>query len=408
MTLNIHIEEKLHQIAEALEGYTLDKKSNADIGVLSGGAGIALFHFYYGRLFKNEKSSDLGASIIEDIVGEINKGYSFHTFCGGIAGAAWVIDLLEEEEYIDLDADQLLEPLDAYLAQVTNSDRSLNFFDFLHGLLGMGMYFLKRFKNTKSVLLKNKYKAYLLEIITLVKDASIEEDGMMHWDTILVQSEKLVGCNLALSHGIPSIINFMSRLATYDDFRPYVEEDLHKTIKYILQTQNKEQNIASCFPNWVTKDKGGEPHSRLAWCYGDLGIALSLWKAGKSLSDAVIKEKAIGIFMHATHRKEDKDTLIRDAGICHGSFGVMHIFHFMYEETGIKEFKAAAEFWLEYSFTIGTHQDGYAGYMKWQGGDDAGWSNEYVLLDGIAGIGLTLISYLNKEQMSWNECLMMG
>ena len=80
----------------------------------------------------------------------------------------------------------------------------------------------------------------------------------------------------------------------------------------------------------------------------------------------------------------------------------------MYEETGITSFQEAADYWLAYSLDMGMHKEGYAGYMKWQGGENAGWENEYVLLDGIAGIGLTLISYLNPKQMKWNECLMMG
>lgn len=403
-----NIEEKLHQIAKVLEDYKLDTETNADIGVLSGGAGIALFYFYYSRFFENENAASLGVTIIEDVVGQINNGYNFHTFCGGISGAAWVIDLIEEEDFVELDADQLLEPLDEYLAKVMKADTSPNFFDFLHGLLGVGMYFLKRYKNTKSEVLKDKYKTYLLEIISLVKEAAIEKDGMMHWDTVLIQENKLMGCNLALSHGIPSIVNFMSRLAIYDDFKSLVEEDIKKTVNYILQTQNQKDTFTSCFPNWVEGDTKEGSSSRLAWCYGDLGIGLSLWQAGKALNNKELKEKAIEIFEHATHRKEDEDTLIKDAGICHGSFGVMHIFQFMYEETGVTSFQEAADFWLDYSLNMGTHKEGYAGYMKWQGGENAGWKNEFVLLDGIAGIGLTLISYLNPKQMQWNECLMMG
>ena len=402
------IEEKLHQIAKTLENYNLDKKNNADIGVLSGGAGVALFYFYYSRLFNNEKAADIGVSIIADVFDQINNGYSMHSFCGGISGAAWVVEFLDKEEYVELDSDDLLEPLDEYLYKTMKEDNSPNFFDFLHGLLGVGMYFLKRYQNTKSEVLKDRYKTYLLEIISLVKDAAIEKDGMMHWDSVLIQENKLMGCNLALSHGIPSIVNFMSRLAVFEDFKPLVVEDIQKTINYILQTQNENDTYISCFPSWVNGDKKGGASSRLAWCYGDLGVGLSLWQAGKSLDSRALKEKAIEIFTHATHRRDDEDTLIKDAGVCHGSFGVMHIFQFMFEETGIALFQEAADFWLDYSLNIGTHKEGYAGYMRWQGGENAGWKSEYALLDGIAGIGITLISYLNPKQMKWNECLMMG
>jgi len=42
MKLKKEIEEKIHQIAKELEGYKLNKQANADIGVLSGAAGVAL------------------------------------------------------------------------------------------------------------------------------------------------------------------------------------------------------------------------------------------------------------------------------------------------------------------------------------------------------------------------------
>lgn len=32
--------------------------------------------------------------------------------------------------------------------------------------------------------------------------------------------------------------------------------------------------------------------SRLAWCYGDLGVAVALWNAGKVLDDETLKTKA--------------------------------------------------------------------------------------------------------------------
>jgi len=41
----------------------------------------------------------------------------------------------------------------------------------------------------------------------------------------------------------------------------------------------------SLYPHTVDDGKIVIPNSRLAWCFGDLGIATSIWQAGKSLTN---------------------------------------------------------------------------------------------------------------------------
>ncbi len=399
------LKDKLEEIN--LELQNNGKLDTTDIGVLSGSAGLALFHFYYNAYNPNETSEDIGSTIIASIVNNINEGYNFHTFCGGIAGAAWTIELLNELDFIELDTDGLLGVLDDFLNHIANLNEGENYYDFLHGLIGIGYYFLKRYKNTASSELKEKYKEMLLAMISkLQRTAKSSEEGV-YWESFLVREEGIKGCNLSLSHGLSSIINFLSRLSEESDFSKEAMPLLEKAVSHTM-SYKREKPDASFFPDWITNENEESQSSRLAWCYGDLGVAISLWKASIVIKNEEVKNTAIQLLEFAATRRDIKETRIVDGGLCHGAFGVMHIFDYMYKETGINVFKEAADYWIDYGLTIDHHKDGSAGYMKWRGGDTPTYEKENSPLEGIAGIGLAILSYLNPEKTDWNQCLMIG
>ena len=108
-------------------------------------------------------------------------------------------------------------------------------------------------------------------------------------------------------------------------------------------------------------------------------------------------------------RKSNEDTSVRDAGVCHGSFGNAQIFNYLYQETNNTIFKNAAIYWINRGLKMAIHKDGYAGYKQCIGvGEDEKWSPEISLLEGVAGIGLTIIDYLTDYENRWDECLMIS
>ncbi len=398
--------KKLEQISLVLqENY----QSKDEIGVLAGTSGIAVFQFYYSKLIQEETNADIGAEILSFVIEKINNGYSFHTFCSGIAGAAWAIALLQEEEFIDVDCDELLSGFDDFLIKtIKDIETDQNFFDFLHGILGIGFYFLKRYQNTKSKTLKDQYRATLLNIVALLQKTSQNDGNQTKWESYLIRDEGVKGYNLSLAHGITSIINFLSRLAAYEDFKSDVEDLLQQSIKYVLSFKIKDTQCTWSFPSWITNTNEKSDSSRLAWCYGDLGIGITLWRAGKILDNATYKTEAIQVLTHAAKRRDPEEAGVKDAGLCHGAYGIMHIYNYMYKETGEPMFKETMDFWLDQALKMAVHDDTYAGYMQWQGGENAGWRSEISLLEGVAGIGLSIISYLASFDTKWDECLLMN
>ncbi|TMM59138.1 hypothetical protein FEE95_06820 [Maribacter algarum] len=398
------LEQKLSDIHLIIkENY----QSENDIGVLGGLSGLALFEFYYSKHLDIEEPSDIGVEIISRGISKINNGYGLATFCSGIAGFGWVLDHLNNKEFIELDNDTLLEPLDSYLSDFMLSELNNGNYDFLHGSLGCGLYFLKRFKSTHNNELRTKYHEKLIRLIELLKDSSENENSMTKWKSILDNEKGNEGYNLSLSHGISSVINFITRLSLEAEFKPMVEPILKQAIAYVLSFKMNAPENLSLFPSWITDSEPIEYQSRISWCYGDLGIGITLLQASKAIESDNLKKDAIEILKHAAKRRTMETTRIIDAGLCHGSYGNAQIFNRIYQETKISNFQETALYWIQDGLNKAVHEDGYAGYKQW-GGLEQVWKSELSLLEGVAGIGLSIIDFLSTDENSWDECLLLS
>lgn len=331
------LKNKLDEISSSIENNHL---KNNQSGVLAGISGIAIFSYYYSRFSNNEYYEDLGLKALTLCVDNINNGNVYPTYCSGIAGLGWVFQHLTKNDLVEVD-DRLLNDLDEYLYESMSFYIKNGNYDFLHGGLGCGFYFLKRYENTSSKDLKNKYKNYLYECVGLLKDLSEATNDTVKWESIIDIETKEKGYNLSLSHGMSSIVNFLSRLYHYDDFKDRVEGMLKGGVNYILSHKSEDKNSLSLFPNYIKLNEKVQRNSRLAWCYGDLGIGLSLWKASKALKDGVLEKESIDILKHTSGRRLPENTMVSDAGLCHGSFGNAQIFNYMFRQTKIEEFKNA-------------------------------------------------------------------
>jgi len=396
--------EKLIKIKEVVIEETENNDRLQQTGALSGVSGIALFLFYYARLKNDNLQAEIALTVLSKSFKQINKGNLYQTYCSGLSGFGWTINHLNQEGFIEID-DSLLIDTDEYLYKTMQSYLNEGNYDFLHGAIGCGFYFFKRYKSTSSKQLKSQYKTYLLHLIELLEDLSEKDNKGLKWLSVIDIKTGEKGYNLSLSHGISSIVIFLSHLHHYEDFKDKVEEILKGGINYILSFKTKNQNSFSLFPNYIKLKENVQWNSRVAWCYGDLGIGLTLWKAAKVLKNDKLEKEAIDILINTSKRRLPEKSMVMDAGLCHGSFGNAQIFNYMYSQTKIKEFKNAAEFWVIDGLKKANHKDGYAGFKMWA---LEGWKNELSVLEGIAGIGLAIISYLSKEDLNWDECLMIS
>lgn len=209
--------------------------------------------------------------------------------------------------------------------------------------------------------------------------------------------------NLGLSHGMASTITILSKFLKSGIQPDVVEPLLIGSVRFILSSK-LNHTYSSTFPSWIAEGDSVS-RSRLAWCYGDLGISSALWQAGEALQDETIKQQAIEICLKTTKRKTLQEAGVLDAGFCHGTAGIAHIYRRMYLQTGGGDFKQAADFWVDRTLEMANSQGGYAGYLSWYGGIGKAKLN---LLDGVAGIGLVLISHLSETEPGWDNCLLLS
>ena len=119
------LEDHLLKLAEI----TAEKYAEVEhLGVLAGQSGIAMFHFYCAKYFDDDRFSETGVEIISSCIEKINEGYSYPTYCTGIAGFGWVLQHLLDEGFIDLDLDELLSPFDIYLKSQMRLDLENDYF----------------------------------------------------------------------------------------------------------------------------------------------------------------------------------------------------------------------------------------------------------------------------------------
>jgi lantibiotic modifying enzyme len=388
--------DKLAKISEVLLEKS-DKVGN-NIGLMGGKTGIALFFFYYANLTMEEKYVDFAHQLIGEIFDGINQEVSIHTFAGGLAGVGWMMEHLVQNDFVDADTDEILESLDPFLHKAMIYDIEKGNYDFLHGAVGIGTYFLNRPSQKESA-------DYLKELVDHMDKIKHEPaKGQFAWESVLDREKGTKGYNLSLSHGLASIIVFLAKMLEKGIYKEKVSTLLNGAVNYMLAHRLDTKEFKSNFPSWVGEDYP-LGHSRMAWCYGDLGIGPSLMQAGKAAGNKEWQDIGINTVLHSTGRKDLKESAIIDVGLCHGAAGLAHIYNRLYHTTGHAEFKETALYWLGHTMNMATHEDGYAGYKAWHSEQYGGWQPEAGFLEGVAGIGLALISLISDIEPKWDYCL---
>ena len=389
--------KKILEIESSLKNITA-----INCGLLNGYFSLSFFYAYANKTDNIYLQDEMNNSI-QNAIELFSDKTTTHTFCDGLAGSCWGLSHLVKKNKIDANLDELLCDIENHLETTSSHDFQVNYFDFLHGGLGACIYFLDRLPNKKAEL-------YLIQTVKLLNEKANRTSDGAWWENTYIKlndDSTSIECNCGLSHGMPSIIWFLSKCYTCNIEREKCLDLLNDSVNWLIKKKSINNNYKSIYPIAIGN---GLPllGTRLAWCYGDLGIATTIWQAGIALNNNDWKQEAIDIMLHSAKRRDLKENGVLDAGICHGTAGIAHIFNRFYKETGLKEFDEARWYWINETLNMATHKDGLAGYKAWQA--EKGWQNEYGLLEGVSGIGLVLLGFLTDdvEDLSWDRCLLLS
>ena len=213
--------------------------------------------------------------------------------------------------------------------------------------------------------------------------------------------------NLGISHGSPGVIGFLAAAHHRGVAAGEARRLADGAVRWLL-ARRLPASTGSTFPGYT--GPGIEPTpTRLAWCYGDPGVASVLSLAGRTFGREDWEREALTVARCAAKRGES-DVSVVDAGLCHGTAGLAHIFHRLSRATCDKGLREAALFWLQRTLDLRRPDRGAGGY----GGAEAGasgpsrWSNETGFLTGTAGIGLALLAAISPVEPEWDRVMLLS
>lgn len=387
-----YVLERVKEILFSLESYI--DESNHGIGLLSGNAGVALFLFYYAKIFNDKRVFDKGMSVLECVLDHVRFD-RYASFSAGVPGIAYLLNLLRNSRVADSEIDQ--EVNDCISAILINKMQTCKIYDYLHGVLGISLYFIDKEEFTApDAEIVEKVIDYL-EQICIIDERS---DGLK-WQCMFNLNDGIDNYDLSLSHGSAGIILILCKIYKLNIKREKVESLITKSINYILANEFPNKKRSCFFPSGIKN--GNIQKSRLAWCYGDLGVAWALWKAGIILDNNNWVMKSVEIFEFSVKRRSFEESSILDAGFCHGLSGVSYMFSRVYNETGEIKFMNTSNYWLKRLLDFDIPNGKAARYKSYHLGK---WYDNYSLLEGISGIGLVLLSTLEKEHF-WNKIFLL-
>ena len=397
-------EQRLDTIIQALSAQT-EREQNP--GFMTGLAGQAILLYSYGRSFGISRCENLGFLALERALTMVNNGFSIPSFAAGIAGIRFSLKYLSLRGYISESDGSTLDELGPYLDKFAEQRFAIGDYDLLHGALGMYLH-EQRYPQEDAEIAPNDLvipakaqpEAGTPSLTTILNNlAIVPSPGYRAWQARHPQTGT-PEINLGLAHGIPSVLWMLSRQP-----QSYIRDNLLSCgVDYLLSCRMNDTSNGSLFPHRIMDGVPDQP-GRLAWCYGDPGIGAALWQIGLSSNRPDWQADAIGILHKAASRREMEPNRVMDACICHGTAGLALIFYKMALLTGHEELLEAAEYWTHATLDHGQKSDGAAGYEFLTTGDR--FVPSYSLLEGITGVGLTLLALLDADTMGWEQGLLL-
>jgi lantibiotic modifying enzyme len=394
---------KIESILDAIHRHLMECPAATAVnpGLMSGEAGVLLFFWNW---LKHSSPQHPRYSMTEhqfqhrlnDLLEQISHQRLAPLFGNGTAGISWLMELLLQEQSAPYSADfneQFEQQQLQMLSQLTEWSGELELLRGLTGELVLANRRLDANPQAESTL------AWIGHLLRMLRKNAVFNASSCYWPTpktsAFFKSElPLEQVNLGLAHGMTGILASFIPLLQWPQCRTDAELLLRSGCEWLVMQQKTTGRSAfsSFYPS--TED------SRLGWCYGDLTIALTLWRAGVALNNRAWCDTARAIALNAAKWNADEGW-IADAGICHGSMGLVLIFRLLAAQLGDAQLHLAADRWLQWSFNRYERQ-GLSGLHPKQMMQD---KNSF--LEGFAGIGLVLM-FQSGQTASWADALLLA
>jgi lantibiotic modifying enzyme len=369
----------------------------------SGAAGQALFYGYLALHTGEERWADLSVERLDRAAETVAAVPMTESLYSGFPGIAWVGDHLRGRLF-EGDPDENREVDEALLSALEHPSWPSEY-DLINGLVGLGVYALEGLPRPTALTLLERIVARLGERLReqpegaswFSEPASLPE----------FQRDEFPGglFNLGASHGAAGAVALLGAAsrAGVAAARPLLD----RVVSWLLARRQPAEGGYS-FSHFYVPDL--EPRvCRLAWCYGDPGMAATLLVAAQGAGEPAWERAAVEVARLAAGRPE-KEARIQDAGLCHGATGLAQIFNRMYQQTGDEQLASAARAWYERTLRDRTPGLGFGGFRAWSSGltGTPDWRDDPGFLEGAAGVGLALLAAVSPVEPAWDRVLLVS
>lgn len=267
--------------------------------------------------------------------------------------------------------------------------------DLPRGLLGLGVYGLVH----PDPSVRERFSSGALDVV----EARAEHDG----DGMFV---RLVGCGarraygsagcavVGVAHGAAGLVSYLASVAGGGlSCSARAQSLLAAVVRWLLR--QRDPVVGDAPPQW--RDSGYAP-SRVTWCYGDPGIALTLAVAAEVTGSATIRAAVAQLASGAVARHPEEAGVI-DACLCHGAAGLVWFGRRVLDAgTIVADRQQAERFTAHWSrYVIEQRRAGPLQFFRGSGTD-----RNSSFLEGDTGVALALLQAATGTRPSWEQLLL--
>jgi class I lanthipeptide synthase len=316
---------------------------------------------------------------IDDVVAELARAPHARLYDGGLTGMAFALTHVVDG--------YRLAVVDELLVRTLDVERWTGHFDLTRGLVGLGVYFLER-----------ESRDGVSRVVEHLARLAVRSDAGTCWHTPPTLLHDVFHADwpdghhdLGLAHGTSGVIAFLARAAASVDAARALCVDAIRWLAAQRRASGRNRFPAAIAPG---RPPGEAP--RVAWCYGDAGVACALAMAAAHLG--IAGELARDVAADCTRA----DANVDDTCLCHGACGLGHLLARLSHATGDGVLRAASRAWFARALAM-RRDDGIAGFAQRVG-------DSYLPLagicDGAMGVGLALLAACTPNEPLWDRILL--
>jgi lantibiotic modifying enzyme len=393
------------------------KKIPTQGGIYDSKIGLAMFLADYTLHTQDHQFEDVIYQCVTNCLENI--GLEHKLSLSGIAGIGWGLNYLVSREVFE--NDEVAPYLHRLASVVTESLYMPNEavqYDLMHGFIGKILFLIAQYHN--GLTSKADLQAAIRTSLQYLQTTATKDSTGIAWKYALRND---IDYSVGLSHGQPAILMYLCELLYLDILsdteHQQISEWIEGIIQWILDKREVNDQQTIVYPQTITSGEKPACYNRLAWCYGDFGVAIAFLNAGKLLNNEAYTNEGKLLLLQTTQvpvtksgiRENPERSSELEMGICHGVAGVAHMFHRFAQVYPEPSLQQSTTHWFDLMLKNAKMDQPYVDWKALvvsEEGTKSEWLPEEGLLLGAIGMGMVLLhDYLMEptQGLQWDHFL---